>query len=382
MRIALFENIMTPGGHEVDFDRIIVEELSALGHEVSFYVPEGFVFSFDYHVPVHSLPGEVVTYTGVHGLVKMWRSVKREFNRKKWYKALYQAATQGEFDAIVVPTSTYRYLRSLAGNVLQSTPVPIVFILHGINPKEKGAFFREAKKLLDYPNVKLMVLTFGDNILGDRLKNMYPSLPPAYTARDIPIATPQDKDGMLKLGFFGQYRREKNLEDFLDAYISGHFTRDVVLLVQGSTMHQEDAEDFERIIRKYSGDKRISFLHAPLIGADWQRALMDMDVLVMPYSSPRYRYHWGGMLFNAIGYKKPVITSDDMNPEVFKKYEIGVRFKSGNMESLRSSMETLVNTFDDRREIYRAALERASETFSPRNFALKLAAIMGNDANG
>ena len=56
MRIALFENIMTPGGHEVDFDRIIVEELSALGHEVSFYVPEGFVFSFDYHVPVHSLP--------------------------------------------------------------------------------------------------------------------------------------------------------------------------------------------------------------------------------------------------------------------------------------------------------------------------------------
>ena len=382
MRIALFENIMTPGGHEVDFDRIIVEELSALGHAVSFYVPEGFVFSFDYHVPVHSLRGEVVTYTGAHGLAKIWRSIKREFNRKKWYTALYRAAMQGEFDAIVVPTSTYRYLRSLAGNILKSSPVPIVFILHGINPKEKEAFFREAKKLVDYPNVKLMVLTFGDDILGDRLKNMYPSLPPAYTARDIPEAPPRDFDGVLRLGFFGQYRREKKLEDFLDAYIAGHFTRDVVLLVQGSTMQKEDAEDFERIIRKYSGDKRVSFLHAPLIGADWQRALMDMDVLVMPYSSPRYRYHWGGMLFNAIGYKKPVITSDDMNPEVFEQYEIGVRFKSGNMESLRSTMETFVNTFDYRREIYRDALERASETFSPRNFALNLTAIMGNDANG
>ena len=112
MRIALFENIMTPGGHEVDFDRIIVEELSALGHEVSFYVPEGFVFSFDYHVPVHSLRGEVVTYTGAHGLAKIWRSIKREFNRKKWYTTLYRAAMQGEFDAIVVPPSTYRYLRS------------------------------------------------------------------------------------------------------------------------------------------------------------------------------------------------------------------------------------------------------------------------------
>lgn len=382
MRIALFENIMTPGGHEVDFDRIIVEELSALGHEVSFYVPEGFVFSFDYHVPVHSLPGEVVTYTGAHGLVKIWRSLKREVNRTRWYKALYQAALHGEFDAIVVPTSTYRYLRSLAGNVLQSSPVPIVFILHGINPREKKAFFREAEKLLAYPNVKLMVLTFGDDILGDKLNNMYPSLPPAYTARDIPKAPPPDFVGALRLGFFGQYRREKNLEEFLDAYIAAHFTRDVVLLVQGTTMQKEEAKDFERIIRKYRGDKRISFLPVPLIGADWQRALMDIDVLVMPYSSPRYRYHWGGMLFNAIGYKKPVIVSDDMNPEVFEKYEIGVRFKSGNMESLRSSMETLVNTFDDRREIYRAALERASETFSPRNFALKLAAIMGNDANG
>ena len=42
MKIAIFENIMTPGGHEVDFDRILVEELKTLGHEVCFYVQEGF----------------------------------------------------------------------------------------------------------------------------------------------------------------------------------------------------------------------------------------------------------------------------------------------------------------------------------------------------
>ena len=44
MKIAIFENIMTLGGHEVDFDRILTEELRALGHEVVFYVPEGFHF--------------------------------------------------------------------------------------------------------------------------------------------------------------------------------------------------------------------------------------------------------------------------------------------------------------------------------------------------
>ena len=48
MRITIFENIMTPGGHEVDFDRILVEELQKLGHAVDFCEPEGFKFNFDY----------------------------------------------------------------------------------------------------------------------------------------------------------------------------------------------------------------------------------------------------------------------------------------------------------------------------------------------
>ena len=36
---------------------------------------------------------------------------------------------------------------------------------------------------------------------------------------------------------------------------------------------------------------------------------MDIDALLLPYSAPRYKYHWGGMLFTAIGFKKPVVTS-------------------------------------------------------------------------
>ncbi len=35
MHIAILESITTPGGHEVDFDRILVEELQALGHKVA-----------------------------------------------------------------------------------------------------------------------------------------------------------------------------------------------------------------------------------------------------------------------------------------------------------------------------------------------------------
>lgn len=119
MRLAIFENIMTPGGHEVDFDRIIVEEFQKLGHEVCFFVPQGFRFSMDYHVPVHELRGEVVSYSGVSGLHRLARTVKREIHRMRWYRQLYAVARRGEMDAIIIPTSTYRYLRAIARSPLR-----------------------------------------------------------------------------------------------------------------------------------------------------------------------------------------------------------------------------------------------------------------------
>ena len=55
MKIAILESITTPGGHEVDFDRILVDESQALGHEVVLYVPEKFKFNDEYGVPVEYL---------------------------------------------------------------------------------------------------------------------------------------------------------------------------------------------------------------------------------------------------------------------------------------------------------------------------------------
>ena len=44
MRIAILESIVMPAGHEVEFDRILVEELKKQGHEPVFFVPENFPF--------------------------------------------------------------------------------------------------------------------------------------------------------------------------------------------------------------------------------------------------------------------------------------------------------------------------------------------------
>jgi len=376
VRIGIFENIMTPGGHEVEFDRILVEELQKRGHEVSFYVPQDFQFSFDYKVPAVRLGGDTVSYTRVSGLTKLLYSVKREYNRQKWYAQLYEAAYRRDIDALIVPTSTYRYLRALNKNILRRSSVPIIFVLHGINPKEAPKFLKEAKKLLPFKNIRMVVLTFVNHIFGHQLPNVYPIYPPAYVARDIEFTPAVAEKDVLTVGFFGQYRREKRLRDFLEVYVKGHYTRRVRLLVQGATMHPEDSEDFEQIISEYRDCQDIEFLHKGLIGAEWQQAIADIDVLLMPYSAPRYLYHWGGMLFTAIGFHKPVIASDDINPEVFAKFNIGMTFKSGDMADLQQVMEKFINGYAENFGGYAEGLREAAEKFSPESFAHRVEAIL------
>ena len=383
MRIGIFENIMTPGGHEVDFDRILVEELSKLGHKVSFYVPKGFHFAMDYHVPVQELPGEVVSYAGVTGVRKLFRTVQRETRRLGWYRSLFAAGKRGEVDALIIPTSTYRYLRALRHSVLRKSKIPVIFILHGINPKEAPKFLKAADALKNCANIRPTVLTFTNLIFGEQRENIRTIYPPTFVPRDIswrPDMQPSAKK-TLTVGFFGQYRREKRLEDFLDVYLAGEssFARPVQLLVQGSTMHPEDAEDFERILAKYKGKGGISFLHKGLIGAEWQRAIAEVDILLMPYSAPRYRYHWGGMLFTAIGFQKPVIASDDMNPEVFSAYSIGKTFPSGNLDKLKDCLIDFINTYDREAPHYARVLSEAARAYSPAVFAERIVGILKDE---
>ncbi len=378
MKIAILESITTPGGHEVDFDRILVDEFQALGHEVVLYVPEKFKFNVEYGVPVEYLSGEGVSYTGMRGLRKSLASLKREFNRQRWFRQMYHRAMKGEFDAIIVPTSTYRYLRALHINILKKSPVPVIFILHGINPKEAPNFFKEVENLAQYPNIKAAVMTFGTEVFGRKFTNMHCINPPAYIPRDIvpsealPITRVITKEQPMKLGFFGQYRREKKLDAFLDAFIAGTYTNSVQLLVQGATMKPEDSEDFERIIAKYQHHQHIKFLHKGLFGKDWQAAIADVDALLMPYSAARYRYHWAGMLFTAIGYQKPVVLSSEINPEVSEQFDIGCVFESGNSESLHISIQQFINTFQEKAPVYEQELARAYEIYSPKIFAERL----------
>lgn len=374
MKIAIFENIITPGGNEIEFNRILVDELKNLGHEIFFYVPENFTFQFDYGVEVQKINGAAVSYTNSGGVKKIFAAAKREINRLRWYNQLYEL--QKNFDALIIPTATYRYLRALTYSHLKKISVPLIFVFHGINPNEAPKFLNQSKKLLPNKNIKMAVISLANDIFGKTLENIFTILPPVFVARDIKPVKKIFPPEILTIGFFGQYRREKKLQDLLQVFVKGNYNRKVKLLVQGATMHEEDAAEFEKIISPYEKSENISVIRGALIGKDWQQAILNVDALLLPYSAPRFKYHWGGMLFTAVGYEKPVVSSNDMNPEIFEKYKIGETFESGNLDALSSTLEYFINNFDKNFETYEKNLREAMNNFSPQNFAKRLEKII------
>ena len=367
MNIVIFESILTPGGHEHDFDRLLVTGLLSAGHNVEMVVPEGYPLKIEYDIPIHYLRGQAVSYAGVSGLKKALLAATREIRRIRWFNQLADHIQQRPIDAVIIPTATYRFLRSLRYSRLKDSNVPVIPIMHGINPQEAPNFFGQVERLQPYHAIKNVVITLGTDIVGRNFPNVHCVLPP-YFPPISGIRQCSGQNDLLTLGFFGQYRREKNLDVFLDVYLQCDFTIPVKLLVQGATSRPEDDEDFQRIQRKYDYADNITFWHKALIGQEWHEAIAGVDALIMPYSAERYRYHWSAMLFTAIGAQKPVIMANTINPEVLASFRLGVAFDPNEKQGLKLAIEEFVNSWPEKQVVYRAELVRAYETFSPERF--------------
>ena len=364
MKVAILESIIMPAGHEVEFDKILVDELKRQGHEPIMLVPEKFKFKIKYNAKTEYLNGgEVVTYAGANKLQKLFLSLKREYRRKKWFESAYLKSQRGLFDALIIPTATYRYLRTLLKTNLKKSPVPVYFIFHGINPHEKANFVKYAKKCEKYENIHLKVITLRNDFIKDNLKNVDLIEPPVFKPL-LKLDKHSENSKELVLGFFGQYRREKNVRFFLDAFKKAKFSIPVKLIMQGATARTEDSVEFEKIINEYKNIENIEFWHKNLIGEEWERALLSVDVIIAPYAAERYRYHWSAMLFNAIGFYKPILQSPEMNPEVLQKYNVGLAIDTTDEQSFVKQLESFVNNFSKNKDKYFYELQKANEEYS------------------
>ena len=397
MRVAILESIIMPAGHEVEFDRILINELKRQGHEPVLFVPENFPFKVDYGVDIVYLEGgEVVTYAGASKWKKPFLSILRERRRRSWFTSAAEKIKEHNIDALIIPTGTYRYIKALLDTPLKDSQAAVHVIFHGIGKGEMDRFIKQAHRAKNYKNVYLNVISLRDDMLRPDLPRVRKILPPVFLPsselsgeqQNIAVQSAISEQGLesvnssefkttndaanqsvnkpIKLGFFGQFRKEKNIERFIDAFVSLNYDDSVQLVVQGATVKPEDGELFESIIKQYSKYSNIQFIHASLVGKDWDRALLSVDALLLPYGAERYRYHWAAMLFTAIGFQKPVLISPEINPEVLEQYSIGEVLNLDSVNSIGQGIQRFVENLKHNKEQYNQGLIHANEDYSHR----------------
>ena len=369
MRVAILESIVMPAGHEVEFDRILINELNRQGHEPVLFVPENFPFKVDYGVDIVYLEGgEVVTYAGASKWKKPFLSILRERRRRSWFTSAAEKIKEHNIDVLIIPTGTYRYIKALLDTPLKDSQATVHVIFHGIGKGEMDRFIKQAHRANAYKNLYFDVISLRDDMLRSDLPRVRKILPPVFLP-STELSEEQGNDTIsanntIKLGFFGQFRKEKNIERFIDAFVSLNYDNSVQLVVQGATVKPEDGALFESIIKKYSQYSNIQFIHASLIGKDWDRALLSVDALLLPYGAERYRYHWAAMLFTAIGFQKPVLISPEINPEVLEQYSIGEVLNLDDVHSIGQGISQFMENLQHNKEKYKQGLVDANNNYS------------------
>ena len=238
------------------------------------------------------------------------------------------------------------------------------FVIHGVNNRERDNVIKYARASLPYHNIKWKIITLRNDFEHDNVKNVYEIPPPALAPQIMEPRKTLEYDRPLKLGFFGQYRKEKNVRFFLEAFKRAKFNIPVIMQVQAVTSIPEDQVEIDKFVEEYKDVPGLVFLQNRLIGVDWEKALNNVDVLMALYAAERYRYHWGGMMFTALGYYKPVIQSPEMNPEILSEFPIGVAADLSNVDAFTKQLEDFVNNYDTNREGYSVALAAANVKFN------------------
>jgi len=365
MRIAILECISMPAGFEVEFDRLLVKELKNLGHTPVFLVPQGFTFQLDYHCEVRYLSGgKALTYDGASRFSRPWISLLREIRRKRWFDSAMDVVKKESFDQLIIPTATYRFVRTLLWSKLRNSTIPVQIVFHGINPRERQNFSRYAALSSQYETIRLKVISLRNDFEDYVHQNLFLVPPPALGPEDIRKTGKKPESDTLVLGFFGQFRKEKKLGYLLEAFCQAKFSRPVKLVVQAVSSIPEDKIELETLISKYRGNQNIAFLETRLIGPKWEDAIASVDVLVALYAAERYRYHWGGMFFTALGYQKPVIVSPEMNPEILDEFDIGIRADVSDISHFVKQLEAFIQQFDKKKALYTEELRRANQKYN------------------
>lgn len=368
MKVAILETII-PSAHEVEFNRGLVLELRRQGHEPYFLVPPNFKFTDNYGVPVTYLEGgSPITYRKAGLIKKLFLSATREIRRIRWFSSAVDKAQELNCDCIVIPTASPRYLRSIQHSRLRFSKLPVVVNMQLYSFERKGRLeqFRVlAQKTLPYENIHITFCTHYHFIKD--FKNVEYINPPFYGPSLIESKGTYDGHEPLVIGLYGIYRKDPNTLTLLKILAESEFSVPVKVIMQTVTNNERDQESCDEIVRLYKDNPRFTFFDGFLFAESWQHAIDDVDIILSPYASMQYFYAYSAMCFNALGFKKPVIISDSVNPQLLDEYKVGIKLDFKNYEETRDKVVNFINNFKTDYPQYLSEINRAAEVYSFEN---------------
>ena len=94
--------------------------------------------------------------------------------------------------------------------------------------------------------------------------------------------------------------------------------------------------------------------------------MINVDALLLPYGAERYRYQCSAILFTAIGFNKPVLVSEEINPEVLENYHIGHTLDLTSKETIVKGLEEFVHVMRYQSEVFENGLKDANNMYSQK----------------
>jgi glycosyltransferase involved in cell wall biosynthesis len=364
-----------PAGHEVNLNSLLINELSKLNNKATLILTNNHSGS-NYNVNFLTISPKTIPLPekSLFGSIK--RLIYRELNRHYLFLELNKLSEQ--YDILIFPSTNYRFIRSLRFSRLKYLNKPIVFLCSGSLSQNK-TMAHQLNALPPGNQIKALVNTIEDEPKTYGCPNYFVTPPPAFIPMELDWRLRTKED--LVFGFFGQYRREKKIENLFEAILRSRIERPVKFLIQLRAANKVEQTEAEAIARTYSEkDERLNFIFESLHGTRWEEALLSVNAILLPYSSDRFLWSWAGMIFTAIGFRRPVLAPDNLNPTVLARFKIGRIYRTGDLNSMTEGLEKLVTDFDDP-NAYQNELKKAFDFYHPYNLAQKINKIIDINKN-
>lgn len=202
--------------------------------------------------------------------------------------------------------------------------------------------------------------------LSQRPLEVFPiphTLPAVARSARVDLVPPK-QHGRIRMVFLGDAREEKGFEllaELVEVVLQAHGLDQVEFVLQAflsSEVHQAMQPSIDRLVRLQG--ERVRIVQQALDEPEYFALLESADVVLLPYDAVTYRSRTSGPFVEALTHGKPVIVPHDTwMAKQLGNSGAGVRFTSGNIESLGVSLVQAAHQLHEMRE----AAHRMSQSY-------------------